>query len=149
MMKSKFRLSAILSPLCVALLALLGYSCKNDELMYGMPYGEWEIKGEVTDEDNKPVENATIIVTHPDVYSYMISPEYLDEYGMRTDKDGKYVYDGRTTSSVFKIFCLPEDDSLKPDSAIVDFKFSGKKKNDAWYLGSDKATVNFRLKKKE
>ncbi|MDE6340967.1 MAG: radical SAM-associated putative lipoprotein [Muribaculaceae bacterium] len=149
MMKSKFRLSAMLSPLWVALLALLGYSCENNADMYGTPYGEWEIKGEVTDEDNKPVADARILVIYPEMNSSQFdSPEFEDCWVM-TDKSGRYISENGGFPSTLKVVCIPDDPVLRSDSTMVELKYSGKKKKDPWNWGSAKATVDFKLKKKE
>ena len=149
-MKSKFRLSAMLSPLWFALLALLGYGCDNNgELMYACPYGSWEIKGEVTDEENKPVADARILVIYPEMNSSQFdSPEFEDCWVM-TDKSGRYISENGGFPSTLKVVCIPDDPVLRSDSTMVELKYSGKKKKDPWNWGSAKATVDFKLKKKE
>lgn len=144
-MKTSFRLSAIVSRVCVALLAFLGYSCENTGGdMYGTPTGTWEIKGDVTDETNEPVTDATIKITYPTVDSshYTIGEA-------KTDKDGSYASTGRKSPGVLKVVCIPSDKALKADSTVVELEYSGGDKNNSWDMGSASATVDFKLKKKE
>lgn len=147
-MKTKLRLSAMISRVCVAVMALLGYSCGDiggdSPLMYGTPTGNWEIKGEVTDEANEPVADATIKITYPEANSSVYSVGVA-----KTDKDGFYVSAGRESAGAFKVVCIPNDESLKADSAVVKLEYSGGDKKNSWYMGSASATVDFKLKKKE
>ena len=100
--------------------------------MYGTPTGIWEIKGEVTDEEIEPVADATIKITRPNVNSTEFS---LAE--TRTNEDGDYLVSKSSDYfSSLKVVCIPDDETLKADSTIVDFK------------GPTRATVNFKLKKK-
>lgn len=146
-MKIKFGFSAIVSKLCVALMAFLGYGCseQGDEplLMYGCPMGRWEIKGDVTDEEDVPVTDATVKITLPNVNS---SGYALSE--VRTDEAGFYTSTGGETAAEFKVVCIPDDPALKPDSTIVKLKYSGGNPKNPWDMGSADVTVDFRLKKK-
>lgn len=47
--------------------------------------------------------------------------------------------------------CKPEDENLEPDSVNVEMKFEKDRKHakDPWYVGTAKATVDFKLKKKK
>ena len=143
-----FRFSAIVSKLCVALMAFLGYSCDDKDggddqlLMYGCPMGHWEIKGEVTDEANQPVSEATVKVTLPDVNSTQFA---ISE--VKTDETGLYSADGAETAGEFKVVCIPDDPALEPDSTVVRLVYSGGNPNNMWDMGSASVTVNFKLKK--
>ena len=146
-MKRKFRFSAIISKLCVALMAFLGYSCDDKNgggelLMYGCPMGRWEIKGEVTDEANEPVSEATVKVTLPDVNSTQFAFSEV-----KTDEAGLYSADGAETAGEFKVVCIPDDPALEPDSTVVRLVYSGGNPNNMWDMGSASVTVNFKLKK--
>ena len=149
-MKTGFRLSGIVSKLCVALLAFLGYSCNGDEdkeviCMYGTPTGDYEIKGSVRTEDNQPVENATIRVTHPK----RSSGDYTYST-VASNKDGVYETEGHCAAWDLKVVCIPSDPTLEPDSTIVTMKYEKpkKQKDDGWYEGFAKAVVDFKLKRK-
>lgn len=146
-MKTNFNLSAIITRVCVAVMSLLGYSCNfegNEPLMYGTPTGTWEIKGNVTDEANEPVTDATIKITYPTVNSSLYT---IGE--AKTDKEGFYVSTGSEPAGVLKVVCIPNDKALKADSTIVKLEYSGGDKNNSWDVGSVSATVDFKLKKKE
>ena len=149
-MKAGFRLSGIVSKLCVALLAFLGYSCNGDEekeviCMYGTPTGDYEIKGSVTTEDNKPVANAAIRVTDPNCPS-----GYYSYSTTTSNNEGLYETSGNTSGGDLKVVCIPSDPTMEPDSTIVTMKYEkpGKQKDDGWYKGLAKATADFKLKRK-
>lgn len=149
MKKLNFSFSSIVSKLCVALMAFLGFGCddKNGDgglLMYGCPTGSWEIKGEVTDEADEAVPDATVRVTFPDANS---SEYTLSE--SQTDEAGFYISTGHSVTEKLKVVCIPDDPALEPDSTIVKMQFSGGKKDNMWDLGSASATADFKLKKKE
>lgn len=148
-MKTKISLSAIVSRVCVALMALLGYSCDNigedsPLMMYGCPTGTWEIKGDVTDEANEPVNDATIKITYPNANS---TDCIVGE--AKTDKAGFYVSTGYESAGILKVVCIPGNRELKADSMVVKLEYSGGDKNNIWDMGSASATVDFKLKKKE
>ena len=136
--------STLLTGSCAALLSTLGFSsCTKDDLMYGTPIGDFEIKGEVTTEEGKAVDNAEIRVTYPEEPSgiYSIKSE-------RTDKDGKYVINDRQSyRKELKVVCIPDNPGLEADSINVSMKYTGGK--DEWDIGHAEKTVNFKLKKKE
>lgn len=148
-MKPKFKLSTILSKLCVAVLALLGYSCgdnNNEEepdipCMYGSPTGHWEIKGAVTNEADAPVSEATILVTLPELDS---SEYYMGKW--KPDEAGMYVAEWGGIYKSLKVVCVPADASLKSDSTVVEMKYPG---GAGWDHGTATATVDFKLKPKE
>lgn len=145
-MKAKLNLSAVVSRLCVAVLAFLGYSCDNNGGdMYGTPTGTWEIKGEVTDQEATPVKNATIKLTIPSYNSSEFS--FIEA---QTNDGGEYYTSYRgPLEKELKVVCIPDDPALEADSTIVDLKYSGSNKKDEWYFGTAKATADFKLKKKE
>ena len=149
-MKKVYRsISSFSAWLCAIGLSLLGYSC--DEIsepgscMYGTPNGDYEIKGSVTTEDGKPVENATIRVTDANfpsgVYAYSTTS---------SNKEGVYETNGNCTPVDLKVVCIPSDPTLEPDSTIVKMKYEeqSNKKHDSWYVGLAKRIVDFKLKKK-
>lgn len=141
--------SSLLSKLCAACLAVLGYSCSSSEApdMYGTPVGDFEIKGAVTTEDDEAVENAEIRVTPAGTPSglYTLS-------STQTDKKGNYQVEERFWGSELKVVCIPHNLNIEADSVIVrlDYKHDGiHEEKDAWYEGFAQETVNFKLKNKE
>ncbi len=140
------KLSRIVSRVCVTVLAFFGYGCSNGDepLMYGTPMGDWEIKGNVTDEAGKAVSNATIKVTRStdDSGVYSICDTHSDDQGNYITTGGGICF-GR-----YKVVCLPDNPALRADSTLVDMHYvkDKKHKDDLWYTGHAEATVNFILK---
>ncbi len=131
--------------LCAAGMSLLGYSCGEPALMYGTLTGDYEIKGTVTTEVDKPVDGATIRVTGVNIPS--------GEYSYSTttsNAEGAYEIKDEGCHDNLKVVCIPDDPTLEPDSTVVKMTYekSGKKKNDGWYQGLAKKVVDFKLKKK-
>ncbi len=141
-------LRSVTSRVCVACLALLGFSCSDDDepqCMYGTPTAEFEIKGAVTTEDGKPVPDAEVRVAARQV------PSDIGAFKRdTTETDGAYSlkgYLGGSPEATLKIVCVPGDDSLAADS--VEVKLTKVKDGDSfWDTGKGEATVDFRLKKK-
>ena len=138
-LKSK-NLSTLLKALSSSLLTLLGFSsCSDNEVMYGMPFGYFEVKGAVTDDNGKPVSDAEIRVALPSV------PSGIESLGStRTEDDGTYDIRESAYPSKLKIVCIPSQSELLPDSVIVDLKYKGGDKE--WNKGHAEKTVNFQLK---
>lgn len=140
------RHSSLLSVLCYALLSLLGFSCSSPEDildMYGMPTGDFEIKGAVTTEEGSAVGDAEIRVTGPDNPSGIYSIQTT-----KTKPNGRYETTGETYGySQLKVVCIPSDPMLEPDSIIVKMNYN-KENAGSWYVGEAKETVNFKLKGK-
>ena len=135
-MRKGHRFSDELSRVCVALMAFLGFSCGNDAPdMYGTPIGTWEIKGEVIDESNQPVNDATIKVTLPHIDSSKHTLETT-----RTNKDGSYDTKGDGITDALKVVCIPQSPDCEADSTVVNLKYSD---------GNSIVTVDFKLNKRE
>lgn len=156
---AKLRKSAagLISRLCAVLLGLLGFACSPEDgpdgldwedgdelqLMYGTPYGVFEIKGEVKDNAGKPVEDANIIVTR----TYLDSS--LGGINGLTGTNGKFSIEKRIfPCDSMKVVCIPPGDKFEPDSTVVETKFVKDKNDTGWNSGRAKAKVNFKLKKK-
>lgn len=140
------RHSSLLSALCYALLSLLGFSCTSPgdiPDMYGMPTGDFEIKGTVTTEEGAAVEDAEIRVTAPHIPS--------GEHSLQTTTtkpDGQYTAIGESYGlSQLKVVCIPSDPMLEPDSVTVKLNYN-KENAGTWYAGEAKETVDFKLKEK-
>ena len=125
-----------------ALLSLIGFSCSSEhEVMYGMPTGDFEIKGAVTDEENKEIKNAEIRVTYPD------APSGIHRFAeTSTDSKGNYEIKGHVFVPEMKVVCLPQNVDLQPDSVIVKMNYKDPDKHNSWDHGHAEATVNFTLK---
>lgn len=145
----KKHLSTFTTSLCSALLSLLGYSCSSSPddpgyiCMYGMPTGDFEIKGSVTTEEGNAVDDAEIRVTHPEAPSGVYSLQTTT-----TNADGQYLAEGESyAASELKVVCIPSNLELEPDSVIVKMH-SNKDNTGAWDAGYAKETVDFKLKSK-
>lgn len=144
-------LRQITSRVCMVGLALLGFSCSDDDddngqlCMYGTPTAEFEIKGAVTSEDGKPVPDAEVRVTGRKAPS---SQAAFDRD--TTESDGAYSLHGYFTGgpeNILKLVCIPGDASLAADS--IEVKLTKTEDGDgAWKRGKGEATVDFKLKKK-
>lgn len=146
MKKFNEKMMAIVSHLCVAVLALLGFSCSDSNgylCMYGTPSGDFEAKGLVTNEEGSPVEDAEVRVTYPEISS--------DKYSfasVKTNSGGDYALKGESTGiKEVKVVCVPPGD-LEPDSVIVTLNYD-KKGSDGWYIGKASFTADFKLKKQQ
>lgn len=147
----KISFSKLITRLCAVMIALLGFNSCDDEkvgggdlCMYGSPTGTFEIKGHVTTEDGKDVGDAEIRVTSDFLDSGICS------FGTAsTDADGKYIIEENEFLPKIKVVCLPSDDTLEADSLLVNLKYEGRNNDDSWNWGHAKATVDFKLKKKE
>lgn len=150
MKKIKIRVNTLLSAVCSASIALLGFGCSSEDedypLMYGTPSGSFEIKGTVTTEDGKDVEGAIIRVTKPETPSGLYSYKTGE-----TDKGGKYLVEGSAFPIDLKVVCIPKETTLEADSVIVEAHYTADKDHPrgSWYNGHFKETVNFKLKNKK
>lgn len=145
MKKIQIRAAAFAAKLCGVGLALLGFSaCDNDTReMYGTPTGTFQIKGEVTDENGDPVEDADVEVK--EVYN---SGKARIVAKGKTNKEGDYSIeqDGKPLSTV-RVVCQPTKASaLEADSTETNLQYNGG--DGSWNIGNAEATVNLRLKKK-
>lgn len=143
MKKFNEKMMAVVSHLCVAVLALLGFSCSDEyQCMYGSPTGIFDAKGTVTDDEGKPVVNAEVRVTFPKVPSGIYSLETV-----KTNSSGEYAMMGGSEGATqVKVVCVPNV-NLQPDSVIVDLDYD--KKGSTWDKGNASFTVDFKLKKKQ
>ena len=150
MKKISTSLQSFTSRLCIALLAVLGFSCSDDEeenilCMYGTPTGAFEVKGEVTDADGKPVANAEVRVTEPEASSipYSYAKGVTDAAGsFSLECSGVTIGKG----SKLKVVCIPADASIEADSMLVGVKRI--EEGEGWYTGKWAATASFRLHSK-
>lgn len=149
MKKTLSRLNDIIASVLSGILVLLGFSACSDndddnniQCMYGTPTGHYEIKGSVTDKNDTPVEDATIILRS--ISKDGISTLYP---GIKTDSEGKYslLASGWPTSKI-RVVCHPKGDTLEADSTEIEVKLEGG--TGMWNQGTAKADVDFKLKDK-
>ncbi len=143
----KKHLSTAITALCGGVLTLLGYGCSSSQedqpAMYGMPTGDFEIKGSVTTEDGNGIADAEIRVTHDKVSSGVYSLQTTS-----TDINGQYKANGDSeAASKLKVVCIPSDPTLEADSVVVTMHYN-KENAGSWYVGDAEETVNFKLKHK-
>lgn len=149
MRKIKLNCSALISRLCAAGVALLGFSCSSDEpddnilFMYGSPTGSFEVKGMVKDALTDTGVEARIRVTYPEADSgtYSFTEATTTETGNFTAQGSDY------GALKLKVVCLPDNPALAADSVIVDAVHVKDKNNkDPWSHGHAEVTVDFNLK---
>ena len=152
MAKLQDKLSSVISRLCAVILGMLGFGCSSSEepnipVMYGVPIGSFEIKGEVNDEDGNPVAEAEVRVLPPHLPS---TNGYIME-GF-TGKDGLYsITANGIPSDTIKVICLPPIDSdFEPDSVMTILKYTEEedRNGEMWYSRHGEGVANFKLKKK-
>ena len=162
---------SLLSRLCAAVLALLGFaSCEkfNDvRLEYGTPSVDFKVKGTVTDEASNPLEGIRVIVrtefdNHPNPrQSYVDDLGRYHAYGgddtLYTDVKGRYESHELNAISIAsqKVYFDDIDGAagggaFKSDSVqIKNAPNEQYKKGDGhWYNGGYEYTVDVQLQKK-
>lgn len=128
---------------CVAILALLGFSCSDEGnyCMYGTPTSDFEIKGSITSEDGNALSDVVMSVESK-YNTYTLDAD-------TTADDGRFELKGRFTGSPrdqLRVFARPLDSTIASDSATVTLTQTGKG-DGAWYEGKGEQTVDFKLKK--
>lgn len=154
------KLSACIQTICAAFFSILGFKAAAEVyVMYGMPVGDFEIKGSVTDAENAPVRNAQVKAKYDNEANQTVIEI------ARTDSSGNYTLSGKAVAERLQIICTPvENPSLRPDTVIVNLRYQrpdslrsggadgGKKSLDPQnlqrrgYRGSAKANASFKLK---
>lgn len=144
MKKIQMRAATMAARLCGIGLTILGLSaCDDNKCMYGTPYGSFEVKGEVTEEDGVPVEGAEIQVK---TFNNGDPGVILKE---QTEANGRYrIQETHSYTNQVRVVCTPPEDSgLAADSTDIDLVFKGG--DDEWFYGNATETINFSLKKKK
>ena len=140
-------LNSRISRVCVACMAMLGFTaCSDEECMYGTPVADFEVKGYVNDAAGNPVSDAILKVTYPDRSSGV---EAIGK--CVSNASGTYELEGGLigfNKNEVKVVCKPSDPTLEADSTVVKLT-QIRKGEDMWNQGGFGATVNFVLKKKE
>ena len=152
---------SLLSRLCAAVLALLGFaSCEkfNDvRLEYGTPSVDFKVKGTVTDEASKPLEGIRVVIRRP--YNPYISRSQQDGGDtIYTNAEGKYESPIITDMSVQQKKAYYDDvdgaagggefasDSVEIYKAP---KTQFKEASGGWYDGGYEYTVDVQLQKQK
>lgn len=144
----RLNIQSLLTRLCAAGMAILGFGCCNNEplCMYGTPTGTFEIKGKVTSEENNSAADAVVRITRPDINSGVYSVAET-----KTSDNGEYVAKGEVILlDKAKVVCLPDNPALEPDSVVIELKYNDTGHEDShWDIGHADAVVDFKLKKKK
>lgn len=141
--------------LLASLLAFLGYGCSSGEpenypVMYGAPTVEFQLKGNVTDEDGKAVQGIKVKVQEHN---------WLNIDSVKTDANGKYqlplILDGFTQKDLNRCRLIVEDTDgaengeFKNDTINLNGAEAKKiKDEEGWFNGAYEVNVDVKLKKK-
>ncbi len=153
-----------ISALGKSLLGLLGiavYGCDGiGRGMYGCPFSDFEVKGQVVNEAQEPLEGIVVTPTPEYFESGKITIDDIGEGGYEavTDKDGKFTIKIQTTGFPDSLFVVDVDGAENGG----DFKTSGAKvemrpttpskqyEDNDWYEGAFiDDDVNFVMEHKE
>lgn len=156
MKKASSKFNKLLNAIFAVLLAALGFSCSNEDdpknipCMYGTPHGDFEVKGTVVDENNKPVPNAKIALREGLKINGEIVWHDAEWYcNTNTDNTGTYSIKSSGMIEEVRIVCTPPDGSLEADSTETKLNFNDDGRDDPWYFGSATVEQNFKLKAKK
>ena len=81
MKKIKNKYHLLVGSLLTTLLGFFGVSCGGQELLYGSPHAEYNVKGEVTDEDGEALESMQVSLKVEDEFTWPKNV-YTNEQGM-------------------------------------------------------------------
>ncbi len=109
----------------VAVGGVVGTSCEEPAAMYGCPYSDFEIKGKVVDEQQKPIKGI-VVTAYPELFlNDFMKPEEIDgrSFDAMTGEDGTFVMRLQNTIAPDSLYAVdvdgPENDG--------DFKMTGLK----------------------
>lgn len=141
--------------LLASLLAFLGYGCSSGEpenypVMYGSPTVEFQLKGNVTDEDGKAVQGIKVKVQ---------KHNWLNIDSVKTDANGKYqlplILDGFTQKDLNRCKLIVEDtdgaENGEFENDTINLEGAEAKKikdGEGWFNGAYEVNVDVKLKKK-
>ena len=137
-----------------SLLAVMGFSACEHEVMYGAVYADYTIKGTVTNEVDEPLPG--IRIRSPWTVNYNDTTYTVREDTVYTDANGEFTYQTDCFQrGEYDIPLLIEDidgeangGSHAPDSVSVSFKDTELTGGDEWFLGRAEKEINIRLKEK-
>ena len=161
----------LLSRLCAAVLALLGFaSCEEfgfGRVEYGCPSVDYKVSGTVTDANDNPLEGVRVIIRKRDDNVPTPREYYVDDLGnthiyegddtLFTDAKGKYESGELNNVGIWgqKVYFDDVDGDANggeflPDSVLLRTapKKQIKEGSGQWYEGSFKYTVDVQLQKK-
>ncbi len=142
----KARMLSGINAFITFVIGLLGFGMTGCVYKYGspdIPYATLEVKGKVTDEASRPIENIRV-VTHS---------RYTDD-GMETytDENGNYQFDQSSVFPVDSVDIIATDTAgiYAPDSVRVGVTYdrTGVSEDDHWNEGEGSVYHDFQLKKK-
>lgn len=81
MKKIKNKYHLLVGSLLTTLLGFFGVSCGEQELLYGSPHAEYNVKGEVTNEDGEALESMQVSLKVVDEFTWPKNV-YTNEQGM-------------------------------------------------------------------
>lgn len=145
-MKTTFRSG--INTLIALLLGLFGFGCNACVCMYGVPSGDIDVSGTVTDKDaNQPIENIRITIKSDERSDEPVFPVTY------TETDGRYhaahSYEGWPFRQL-KIVAEDTTGVYEADSAVVEVKYkeTRESRNSSWDEGQAIVRQDFQLKKK-
>ena len=145
-MKTTFRSG--INTLIALVLGLFGFGCSACLCKYGVPHGEIDVSGTVTDKDaNQPIENIRITIKSDERSDEPVFPVTY------TETDGGYhAYENRHGWPFSQLKIVAEDTSgvYGADSTIVNLKYkeNAHSLGDSWNKGKASVRQDFQLKKK-
>ena len=113
------RFSFCVKAICTVVLTLLGFDSSSEiRLMYGMPVGNFEIKGSVSTADsNEAVKDAQIKAKYDNEANQTVISI------ARSDSAGNFTLAGKAVSDRLQIICTPADSLLRPDTITVNLTY--------------------------
>ena len=134
-----------------ALIALGFTSCEEMEDEYGSPSRDFQVKGVVTDENGKPIENIRVIIRNAYEYGYSPDTTYTDAQGnFSSNVIRDYGFINEHTAYFDDIDGDANGGTFQSDStSLNDMPSKQTEKGDGWYEGKYEFEVQKKLKKKE
>lgn len=150
-MKTKF-LSAF-NMILTAIIAALGFSCKQHLLEYGSPYVVLNVSGEVSDIQNYPIEGISVQlkkesknVEHSEHFPYS-QIVYTDSNGLyRIETDGGAMLSSGS-DSIWVVVSDPGE-VYQADSVLTPVEID-RSKGSGWKWGEADIVADFQLKKQD
>lgn len=128
------------------LLGLLGFSvvsCNHALEKYGCPYATYDIKGQVTDENNQPLKDIQVVVQQYDTV-------YTDVEGLFKAQGDLWVFKDSMTVAATDIDGEANGGDFEPQIKTITYSSSDLQGGDgSWNEGTLTKEINFTLKKKD
>ena len=156
----KVKINRWYNALLASLLALLGFdSCSKETETpdeYGAPYAEYQIRGNVTDEDGQPIPGIKARLGHlyddNDLGQIQVMPYPVDS--AETNAKGELQIDAPVYGPDMSMVLTDEDGDLNGGEflsdtiALSDMKKEQVEEGKGWYQGKYKVSFTRQLKKK-